>query len=81
MKKENIALLKLIKGHVWLLAGPQNKNCRRELIEDLTGEKTTLAKSGITVLEKLMIQEAKIDTAGKCTVEIFDELEKWVTEL
>jgi len=69
--------IKSMLGRPYLLAGNGWKYARQLIVTDLTGTKTPLAKSGITVLEKLLIKEARIDTDGKCYAEIEKELEAW----
>jgi len=69
--------IKIIDGDAWNLSGPRWKKTRQAIIFDLTGIKTPLAKSGITVLEKLLIKEAHLDTAGKCYAEIKNDLRAW----
>jgi len=69
--------IKIIDGDAWNLSGPRWKKTRQAIIFDLTGIKTPLAKSGITVLEKLLIKEAHLDTTSKCYAEIKNDLRAW----
>ena len=69
--------IKIIDGDAWNLSGPRWKKTRQAIIFDLTGVKTTLAKSGCVALENILVKKAQIDTAGKCYAEIKNDLKTW----
>ena len=56
-------IIKSILGDISRLAGDRRRVLRQELMHELTGKKTPVAKSGITAIETLLLAAAGIATS------------------
>ncbi|GEM_PF-201729 len=68
-------------GDAWRLAGPHNKELRRDLYQNLldgTGQKATIANSGVGAIRDRLVELAGISKEGKAIVEWENELTDWM---
>lgn len=69
------------QGDAWGLAGPHNKDARRELHQKLldgTGKKATIANSGVTAIRERLLELSGISQQGKAIVTWERELTEWM---
>ncbi|MDX8399299.1 MAG: hypothetical protein R8K20_03510 [Gallionellaceae bacterium] len=64
------------RGDIYYLSGNANRELRRSIMESVTGQKHTLAQSGITALIQTLYKFA--DIQGNCGAVKQDNFEKWL---